>query len=102
MQQLEMNFPDTATVCTIPRVSSCADFDSNGVDRNEAPVGFYAELKQYRGYNICRDCDARKLCKENNDNWCLRNRCMSYEIKAFGDGKTYARNDGKSVIFKKR
>lgn len=79
-----------------------ADIDSNGVDRNEAPVGFLAELKQYKGYNICRDCDARKLCQENKDDWCLKNRCMSYDITAEKDGKTYGRKDGKPVIFKKR
>lgn len=102
MQQLQMNFPDTDTACTIPRVSSCTDFDRDGVDKNDAPVGFFATLKVYRGYNICRDCDARKLCKGNKDDWCLENRCMSYDIVAAKDGKTYGRKDGKSVIFKKR
>lgn len=74
--------------------------DKDGVDRNEAPPGFYATIKSYKGYNICRDCDARQLCCENKDDWCLKNRCMSYEIVAFKDGKTYKRSDGKSVIFK--
>jgi hypothetical protein len=83
-------------------VSSCAEIDSNGVDINDAPVGFFAELKQWKGYNICRDCDARKLCQENKDDWCLKNRCMSYDIVSEKDGKTYGRKDGKSVIFKKR
>lgn len=72
-----------------------------GVDVNEAPKGFYAEPKVWRDYNVCRDCDARKLCQENKDNWCLENRCMSYEIVAFKDGKTYSRKDGQSVIFKR-
>lgn len=101
MNQIQINF-DNAPACTIPRVSSCADIDSNGVDRNDAPVGFFAELKVYKGYNICRDCEARKLCQENKDDWCLKNRCMSYDIVANKDRKTYGRKDGKSVIFKKR
>lgn len=77
------------------------DFDCNGVDRNEAPEGFFAQLKVYKGYNICRDCDARKLCQEDKDDWVLKNRCVSYEIVAFKDGKTYGRKDGKDVVFKR-
>lgn len=99
MGQIQINFDD-AQACTTPRVSSCADFDKDGVNKNEAPEGFYATLKVWRGYNICRDCDARKLCQENKDNWCLKNRCMSYSLQN-SDG-TYDRKDGKSVIFKKR
>ena len=75
-------------------------FDKDGVDINEAPEGFYAMLKTYKGYNICNDCDARKLCIENKDEWCRKNRCMSIEVIS-DDGKTFTRKDGKSVIFKK-
>lgn len=96
-----MDFSDNQQACTIPRVSSCTDYDRNGVDKNEAPVGFFAELKVYKGYNICRDCDARKLCQENKDNWCRENMCMGYDVTSLIDGKTYGRKDGKPVIFKK-
>ena len=82
-------------------ISSCTpDFDKDGVDKNEAPIGFYATLKVDKGYNICRDCDARELCCENKNNWCKINRCMSHEVTYSDDGKTYTRKDGKSVIFK--
>lgn len=75
--------------------------DRLGVDINEAPEGFYAVLKVDKGYNICNDCDARKLCQQNENDWCLINRCMGYDIVADKDGKTYGRADKKSVIFKK-
>lgn len=72
------------------------------IDANEAPAGFYAVHKNTATTpNICASCDARKLCQLNEDDWCLHNRCMSYEIVAFKDGKTYGRKDGQSVIFKK-
>ena len=77
------------------------DYDNNGVNRKEAPEGFYATLKTYKGYNICNDCDARQLCVENHNQWCFKNRCMSYEVTSNIDGKVYKRNDGKSVIFKR-
>lgn len=82
---------------------SCMDNPVNNsldlVDRNEAPLGFYAVAKEYKGYNICRDCDARKLCQQNKDNWCNLNRCMSTEITD-QNGITYKRKDRQSVIFK--
>jgi len=69
------------------------------VDANEAPEGFYAVSKdEATTPNICRSCDARALCVKNEDHWCLKNRCMSDEIEY--EGKTYARKDGQSVIFK--
>lgn len=74
------------------------------LNEKEAPTGFYAVLKEKvskEGKNICSFCDARKLCQQNKDNWCLENRCMSYDIVAEKDGKIYARKDRKSVIFKK-
>lgn len=73
----------------------------DGVDPTEAPQGYYAVEKVYKGYNICRDCDARPLCQANEGDWCLKNRCMGYEIIAFKDGKTYARRDRKNVLFKR-
>jgi hypothetical protein len=75
---------------------------ADGVNKKDAPVGFYAVLKTSATTpNICNSCDARMLCQENKDDWCLRNRCMDYEITAFKDGKAYKRQDGKSVIFKR-
>jgi len=75
---------------------------NSGVDVNEAPEGFYAIPKtEAKTPNVCESCDARKLCQANENNWCLTNRCMAYEITAFHDGKTYKRNDGQSVFFKR-
>ncbi len=73
-----------------------------GIDAKEAPEGFFAVGKDTTSApNACNSCDARSLCQDNEDNWCLKNRCMAYEITAFVDGQTYKRNDGKSVIFKR-
>ena len=74
-----------------------------GLDKNEAPEGFYAVSKDKATTpNCCDSCDARSLCVENKEGWCLKNRCMSYDIfTAFKDGgKTYNRKDRQSVIFK--
>ena len=65
---------------------------------DEAPMGFTTLLKDElpgrtgdrRNENICNWCDARKLCQENKDNWCVKNPCMSYK-----------RKDGRGVVFKK-
>jgi hypothetical protein len=71
------------------------------LDRNEAPQGFYAvDKKEAKTPNVCNSCDAKSLCQKNENDWCLKNRCMSYEMVAFKDGKTYKRNDGRCVIFK--
>lgn len=61
------------------------------VNKTEAPVGFYA-ISKYDVHtpNVCNSCDAKKLCQENKDEWCLINRCMSW-----------GRNDGQTVVFKK-
>lgn len=81
--------------CPKPNVSGCM------VDKNEAPNGFYAVAKKdIQASNVCNVCDAKKLCQVNENDWCLKNRCMSYGIISFKDGKTYKRNDGQSVIFK--
>ena len=74
--------------------------DAYGVDKSEAPDGFYAELKVWKGYNICRDCESRKLCQENKDDWCMKNRCMESEVIT-NAGRIIKRKDGKSVIFKR-
>lgn len=74
------------------------------INEREAPTGFYAVLKsevKQENKNICSFCDARKLCQENENYWCLKNRCMSYEIRALKNGKTYKRQDECSVVFKK-
>ncbi len=71
------------------------------IDKTEAPKDFIAVPKIYKGYNICRDCDARSLCQENKDNWCRQNRCMGYEATG-DDGTVYKRQDGCSVLFKKK
>ena len=74
------------------------------VDKNEAPEGFFAvskdDINQNKG-NLCRQCDARKLCQENLNEWCHLNRCMADPVIYEKDNKTYQRNDGASVVFKK-
>ena len=76
------------------------------VDAKEAPEGFYAVSKSdvsksdVNTTNFCTKCDARKLCCENKDNWCMKNRCMSGEVISKIDGKTYSRKDKESVVFK--
>ena len=76
------------------------------INTNEAPEGFYAVLKssvnREQTPNVCAICDARKLCAENKEGWCLENRCMSSGVVAFKDGKTYSRKDGASVFFRKK
>lgn len=72
------------------------------VDRREAPDGFFAVSKdRATTANACASCDARNLCQKNEDNWCLKNRCMSYLIVA-ADGTEHQRRDKQSVIFKRR
>jgi hypothetical protein len=51
------------------------------LDINEAPPGYHAVLKsQAPTPNPCDSCDARQLCIENKDNWCMKHRCMSQEV----------------------
>lgn len=74
-------------------------FEDSVVDKNEAPEGFYAVDKNFATTpNVCTSCDARQLCQENKDEWCLKNRCMAYEVIA--NGKAYSRRDKQSVFFK--
>jgi hypothetical protein len=64
----------------------------------EIPEGFTAKSKDdipertgaRRNKNICHWCDARELCKSNENKWCIRYPCMSYR-----------RNDRKSIYFKR-
>lgn len=72
------------------------------VNKHEAPEGFIAISKEQANTpNVCNSCDAKSLCQKNENDWCLINRCMPYEITAFKDGKTYGRNDKKGVYFKR-
>jgi len=69
------------------------------INRNEAPPGYYAVLKEKEkpqdGSNICLACDYRMECTG------LKYRCMSYEVVT-PDGKTLRREDGCSVVFKRK
>jgi hypothetical protein len=65
-------------------------FSTTGINLEEAPEGYYPILKNDAATsNICRSCDARILCQQNQNEWCKKNPCMSY-----------SRNDGMPVIFK--
>lgn len=72
------------------------------INKNEAPDGFIAiSKKEATTPNVCNSCDAKPLCQKDENDWCLKNRCMDYTIIAFKDGKEYKRQDGQSIIFKK-
>jgi hypothetical protein len=76
--------------------------NTNSIDIKEAPGGFYAVSKsEAQTPNVCNSCDAKSLCVENKDNWCLINRCMSFEIVSNSDNKIYCRKDKQSVYFKR-
>lgn len=77
------------------------------LDVNEAPEGYYAELKSPDGRrdtkNICRRCDWRPTCQHPDTDFLNHNhRCMSYPVVSRLTGETIARKDGCSVVFKKR
>ena len=66
-------------------------YERANLDKSEAPAEFYAALKSKSPTeNSCMDCDARKLCCDNIDGWCFKNRCSAY-----------ARKDGCSVYYKR-
>lgn len=70
------------------------------LDPNDAPEGFIAVLKSdvvsdSLG-NICRACDWRSACNG------LQHRCMSYTVISRIDGRELKRQDGCSVVFKRR
>jgi hypothetical protein len=70
------------------------------LDPNEAPEGFIAVLKSDAATdslgNICRACDWRSACNG------FEHRCMSYTVISSKDGRELKRQDGCSVIFKRR
>ena len=71
------------------------------LDKNEAPFGYYAILKDNCHFpNVCEECDARKLCEENKDDWNLHNSCIGDENLKFLTRFFGKRKDGCSVIFK--
>ncbi|MGL5002120.1 MAG: hypothetical protein ACRDAM_04210, partial [Casimicrobium sp.] len=70
------------------------------LDPNEAPEGFYAVPKsdvvaESLG-NICRACDWRSACNG------FEHRCMPYTVISASDGRELKRQDGCSVVFKRR
>jgi hypothetical protein len=72
------------------------------VDPDEAPEGYYASPKVYLGENICRQCDWRSECQKDDTDFTNHNhRCMGYPVVT-PEGQTIARNDGCSVVFKRR
>lgn len=61
----------------------------------QIPAGFTIVIKKdlstkVRLQNLCLSCDARPLCQENENEWCIKYPCMSY-----------SRIDEKSVVFRK-
>ena len=70
------------------------------LDPNEAPEGFMAVLKSEVATvvleNICRACDWRSACNG------LEHRCMPYTVISHIDGRELKRQDGCSVVFKRR
>jgi hypothetical protein len=82
------------------------------LDKNEAPDGYYAVLKDdaYKfgrtsdkaNMNYCEFCDWRKQCCDNSITKAIHNhRCMSYEVIIEDTGEIVSRNDKCSVLFKK-
>jgi hypothetical protein len=75
--------------------------ENQNVNRHEAPQGFYAVCKSHATTpNVCASCDARRLCQENADGWCIKNRCMGYAV-VLNDGTQVQRADGCGVFFKR-
>lgn len=70
----------------------------------EAPAGYRAVLKATVSGdgNICGFCDWREACQDpSTDLLAPGHRCMSVPVVASRDGRTYARADGCSVVFKR-
>jgi len=82
-------------------------FQANNKDYTLTPIGFYAlpikKIIERKGdrknENICNFCDARKLCIENKDNWCQKNRCMPHDVLISAGTIIKGRNE--QVVFKK-
>lgn len=75
-------------------------------DPTEAPAGYHAVLKSSVNTsklgNICRACDWRKTCQNQETNFTLHNhRCMDYGVISAKDGVLTQRHDGCSVVFKR-
>ena len=77
-----------------------------GVDQDEAPEGYYAELKPPHIWgvskNVCEQCDWRNTCLEGFDPRDHKNRCMPDPVIVEATGEKVCRKDGCSVVFKKR
>ena len=83
------------------------------LDENEAPEGYvavlkedaylYGRTKERKDENYCNYCDWRKQCQDPNISKAIHNhRCMSYTVIVEATGEIVTRNDGCSVIFRKR
>ena len=77
------------------------------LDPTEAPEGYYAAWKPATIWgvtkNLCEQCDWRKTCQDpKTDLLAYGHRCMSYQVVALRDGKTYQRRDKCSVLFKRK
>ena len=76
------------------------------VDPNEAPKGFFAVKKpKYDPAlgNICRQCEWRKTCQDPNTNpIAYGHRCASDAILVFKTMEYHCRDDGESVLFKRK
>ena len=70
------------------------------LDPDEAPPGYHALLKADAkpadGGNICRACDWRPECDG------FAHRCMPYAVISIRDGRELKRQDGCSVVFKRK
>ncbi len=79
---------------------SAEDSSALRIDQDEAPAGYFAvlksEAKPLDGGNICRACDWRQECDG------LSHRCMPYAVFSCRDGGELKRNDGCSVVFKRK
>ncbi len=78
------------------------------VDPDEAPEGYYAVLKadivagRITYPNLCHSCDWRPRCNEpETDLVAPVHRCMAVGVILL-DGTVVRRNDGCSVVFKKK
>ena len=77
------------------------------INADEAPEGYFAITKddaarETKSANLCRACHWQPQCNDSNTDFTKANhRCMSYGVIT-PDGKTIQRQDGCSVVFKKR
>lgn len=73
---------------------------------NEAPDGYYAVLKPAwtpNSGNLCSQCDWRPTCNDpKTDFTAPGNRCMASTVVVLRTGKEFKRQDGCSVLFKKK